>query len=367
MIIRHLERQPVRALLSVFGMSLALTVLVVGSFVHGALNHLMDFLFFTTQRQDVTVSFVEPRVSRALGELGRLPGVLSVEPLRTVPVRFRAGPHSRLQAIVGATAEAQLDRLVDEEGRLVPMPKDGLVLGNILAEELHVNAGDEVQVEVLEGQRPIVTMPVAAIARTYAGEVARMDINALNRLMREGSVSSGAALDIDESRGAELDAALKALPNVASVSLKQSAIASFQRTIAENIMRMRFINVLFASVIAFGVVYNSARVALAERAHELATLRVLGFRRSEVSAILLGELAVLVIVATPIGLVMGRLMAQIVVKALEGNIVRIPLIIEPRTYLFAVTVVAIAALVSGLIVRRGVDHLDLVEVLKTKG
>lgn len=367
MILRQLERQPLRALMSTFGISLALAVLVVGSFVHGSLNHLIDFLFFTTQRQDVTVAFHEPCNERAIRELKRLPGVLIAEPFRSVPVRIRAGPLEKLEGIVGTPANATLDRLVDESEVSVPMPPHGLVLGNILAEQLRLREGDTVRLEVLEGQRPIVDVPVAAIAQTYAGEVARMDMSVLNRMLREGDVASGAALRVDTTRIHDLYRELKGMPAVRSVSIKRAAIDSFERTIAENILRMRLFNVIFATVIAFGVIYNSARVGLAERAHELATLRILGFTRGEVSTVLLGELAVLVLMAIPVGLLLGRALAKVVVSALGGDIIRLPFNIEPGTYVFAVAVVVGAAIVSGLVVRRGIDRLDLVETLKTKG
>jgi putative ABC transport system permease protein len=247
------------------------------------------------------------------------------------------------------------------------MPRDGLLLSDTLAELLRVGPGDRVTVEVLEGQRPVVEVPVAAVVKTYLGTAAYMEIGALNRLMREGPVVSGAFLRADAARAGTLYTDLKQTPRVGTVAVKRAALDSFQKTMAENILRMRLFNLTFASIIAFGVIYNSARISLAERAHELATLRILGFTRAEVSGILLGELAVLTVCAVPIGLVMGRILTGIAAAALRTETHRIPLVINPSTYAFAVTVIFVAALLSGLVVRRGLDRLDLVAVLKTKG
>lgn len=367
MVIRHLERQPLRAVLSTLGISLAVAVLIVGSFVHGSIVRLMEFMFFETQRQDLTVGFVEPRSSDAVYELAGLPGVLVAEPFRSIPARLRAGSQVRLQGITALDHLGRLYHLIDQDGRDVAIPKEGIVIGDILAEKLAVGPGDMVRLEVLEGERPTIELPVAAVARTYVGETAFMDRAALNRLLREGNVSSGAFLRVEEDRLAETYATLKSMPGVGAVGIKRSAIESFEATIAENILRIRLFNLFFACVIAFGVLYNSARIALAERAHELATLRILGFTRREVSMVLLGELAVLTGLAIPLGLLIGRGLVWVVVGALGGDIIRMPLVINPSTYAFAVTVITVAAWISGAVVRRGVNRLDLVEVLKTKG
>jgi putative ABC transport system permease protein len=272
-----------------------------------------------------------------------------------------------LQGVQGLPAHPVLNRVVDESERPASMPSDGLLLSNILAELLDVRAGDRVTLEVLEGQRPIIEVPVTAVVRSYIGTAAYMNAASLNRLLREGPVISGAYLRVDPARADELYRLMKETPGVASVTVKAAALESFRDTIAENLLTMRLFNVTFASVIAFGVIYNSARVSLAERAHELATLRILGFRRSEVSVILLGELAVLTIVAIPPGLLLGRVLAHVLSNAMGGETIRIPAVVTASSYGFAVTVIALAAFISGMVVRRGVDRLDLVEVLKTKG
>ncbi len=366
MVLRHLERQPVRALLSSMGISLAMAVLIVGSFVHGALLHLMDFMFSVTQRQDVTVTLVEPASPRAGHEVARFPGVLASEEFRAVAARIRAGARSRLQGVTGLVPSPRLNRVVDDRGRAVPIPEEGLLLSDILARLLGVRAGDRVVLEVLEGQRPVVEVPVSAVVTTYVGTAAYMDARALHRLLGEGAVISGAFLGVDAGAAPGLYTELKRTPGVASVTGKRAALDSFQETIAENILRMRLFNVMFATVIAFGVIYNSARIALAEREHELATLRILGFTRREVSGVLLGELAVLTLVAIPPGMLLGRGLAAIVVAALGGETVRIPLVVLPGTYAFAVTVILGAAFVSGMVVRRRLDHLDLIAVLKVQ-
>ncbi len=367
MILRHLERQPLRAAMTTLGMSLALAVLILGSYSHGAVNELMDFQFQRVQRQDATIVLTEPATPRAAAAIAELSGVVSAEYFRAVPVRFRSGHIERRESITALDPAPALNRVLSEAGRPVAMPGSGLLLTDTLARLLRLSRGDRVRVEVLEGQRPVADLTVSDIVMTYLGTAAYMDRHALNELMQEGPVISGAFLRVDAAAAPRLYQTLKQVPAVGGVTIKRAAVDTFENTFAKNILVMRLFNLAFAGTIAFGVMFNSARIALAERAHEFATLRILGFRRSEVSAILLGELAVLTLLAIPIGLALGRLLTMYAATALETETHRIPAFINVRTYAFGIVVVAAAAAISGFIVRRGVNTLNLVEVLKSKG
>jgi putative ABC transport system permease protein len=367
MVLRHLERQPVRALLSALGIALAVAVLILGNFMVDALDYVMESQFEVAQRQDVTVGFAEPTSPRVLAELAHLPGVRACEPLRGVPARIRSGHRSRRLGIQGLRPDARLYRVMDIDRRAVRLPPGGVVVSAKLAEVLGVGVGDRVTVEVLEGRRPVLRVPVTGLVKDFAGVSAYMDLGAVHRLMEEGELVTGAFLAADGAGLDKLFTRLKDTPRAASVSLKGATLMSFRQTVAENLLRMRLFNVAFAAVIAFGVVYNGARIALSERARELATLRVMGFYRSEISLVLLGELAVVTLAAVPLGLLLGRALGGMVIwVAYDTELFRIPLIIGRSTYAFAAAVTVAAAFVSALAVRRLLDRLDLVAVLKSK-
>jgi putative ABC transport system permease protein len=295
-----------------------------------------------------------------------MPGVVHCEAFRSVPVRLRSGHLSRRVAIMGLPPDSHLYRLLDDQERRVPLPVEGLMLSDKLAELLHVQVGDALSVEVLEGQRPVREVVVSGLVREFTGTSAYLELSALNRLMREGSTVSGAFLIVDSADGDSLYRRLKATPRVAGVTIKEAALRSLRDTMAENLLKVRFFNILFASVIAFGVVYNTARISLQERGRELATLRVIGFTRAEISFILLGELAVLTLAAIPVGLAVGYGLAALATHGMNTDLYRIPLVVDRSTFAFAATVVLTATLLSGLVVRRQLDRLDLVSVLKTK-
>ena len=366
-IFRNLERKPFKAAMAVLGIALGVSVLVVGQYGKDSIDYALDQQFAVAQRQDVTVAFVEPLTSRAIYEVEHLPGVRACEPFRTVPVRMRSEHHSRRVAVMGLPPDGRLFQPLDMDGDVSSLPADGLLVSRVLADVLRVQPGDAVAVEVLEGKRPVRHVRIEGVLDDFSGLSAYMPIDSVHRMMQEGDNLSGAYLQVDPQHVSALYQELKNTPLVASVTIKEAAIESFEETIAENLLRMQMYNVIFAMVIALGVIYNSARISLSERSRELATLRVMGFTRGEISLILLGELAVLVLAAIPIGLVLGYLFSWwSSATMVETEMFRIPLVIQPKTYGFSVAVIIVSTILSGLAVRRRLDHLDLIGVLKTR-
>jgi putative ABC transport system permease protein len=299
-------------------------------------------------------------------DVEHLPGVMRVEPWRAVPVRLRAGHRQKRTAVLGIEPGTELRRLVDESLGEVPLPPDGVVLTKRLGEILDVRPGDRLRVEVLEGERGRREVTVAGFVDELLGLSAYMDSAALARLLREGGSISGVWLRVDGRDEARLYAELKRTPAVAGVMLKGALLRSFDETLARSLGVFNTVLVSFACVIAFAMVYNSARIALSERARELASLRVLGFTRAEVARLLLGEQAALTLLAIPLGCPIGYLTCAWIVEAYQWELFRLPLVVSMRTYAFAVVVVALAALASGLVVGRRIARLDLVAVLKTR-
>jgi putative ABC transport system permease protein len=366
MILRTVERQPVRAAASIAGIAMAGALLFVGFVFIDAISVLMDTEFGVRMRQDVAVTFVEPRSAGASHELASLPGVMRVETHRSVSARLRAGQHERNVSLVGLPGDASLNRVVDQDGRARSVPMSGLLISEILAQTLDVRPGDRVEVEVLEGRRPALTMVVAATVRDNMGLQAHMPIEEMHRMMGEGGAISGAYLQVDEAALPELHARLKRIPAVAGVALTEAMRRSFRETMAENLSLQIGINVIFAGIIAFGVVYNAARISLSERSRELASLRVLGFTRREISAILLGELALLTAFSLPLGSAIGYGLSVLILESFTSEVFRIPLVVHANTVAWAWLVVLAASALSGLIVRTRLDELDLVAVLKTR-
>jgi putative ABC transport system permease protein len=366
MIVRHIERQPVRSALSCLGFAAAIGVLVLGTFLEDAVDAVIDQKFACAERQDATLTFVEPLSHDALYAVGRLPGVRRVEAFRSAAARLRFGHRSRRVGILGLARGSTLVRVWDGEHGAFTLPRDGVIVSRSLARLLGARVGDRVEAEILEGERPVGALRIAGLLTDFSGTSAYMDLAALQRFLGEGDSLSGAFVSTDSNLHPRLYAAVKETPQVAGVTVQAAALGRFRELIAENVLIMKTVQSIFAMIIAFGVVYNTVRVSLSERARDLATLRVIGFTRGEVSAILLGELVVLAAVSIPLGIALGYLFAAVTTAAMETEVQRFPLVVRPATYAFAVGVVTLAGLLSALVARRRLDRLDLIAVLKAK-
>ena len=366
MIIRHLERKPIKSSMSVLGIALACAIMVVGTFFKDAIDFMIDIEFGLAQRQDITVSFNEPTSYRAFYELQHIPGVEYGEVYRSVPVRLRNQHLSYLTSINAYEKKRDLYRLLNIKHEPIDTPEDGILLTEYLGKYLNIKEGDEIIIEVLEGKRPLKKVRVVSLVNQYLGVAAYMDRHALNRIMQEEDAISGAYLKIDPAYENEIYNTLRDMPQVANTTARKNMISSFYDTSAEFIyIFVGFISIL-SVIITFGVIYNTARIALSERSRELASMRVLGFTKAEISYILLGELAILTLLAIPLGMIIGRLLSWYLIQEIPQEIFRLPLIIEPSTYAIAALVVIVATILSSLLVRSRLDHLDLIAVLKTK-
>jgi putative ABC transport system permease protein len=365
-ILRQIGRSPLRSALTSTAVALSVGLVIMALQWVDSIEHLIDVFFYQSQHQNVMVGLVETQSSVAMYEFGRMPGVLGAEPMRIVSANLRSGARAHRGSITGLPSDPWLQTIYDSSGRTIAVPEDGLVLGTVLAKKLGVGVGDEVWIEVLEGRRPTLRLPVVDLVETYIGLPAYLHIAALDRMMRERPSVEYANLLVDESRKTDLFAKLKEMPKVSAVSLRDAAVQAFHETMGETLMIFVGFFVAFACTLGFGVVYNSARIALSERGRELATLRVLGFTRLEISYILLGEVSFLIVAALPLGCLIGRGLAAIMTSAFETELYRVPLVIHASTYGSAVLIALAATAVSGALVRRRVDHLDLIEVLKTR-
>jgi putative ABC transport system permease protein len=364
MALRNIQRRPVRSGLTCVALALATGILIVPNSFRDGIAYVIDFQWDVVQRQTVTLSLVEPQAARAIADFRHIPGVVWAEPFRFVPVELRAGPIARRLLLQGLPAEGTLSRVIDGRPQQLVLPARGIIMSAKLAEVLQLHRGDEVVARVLEGREREITVPVVDLAEDFAGTAAYMELHALNRLLLEGDCITGAHVVVDQGHWGEFLAAVKRTPRVAGCVIKDSLREGFRKTTAESIGLLQKIYLLFATIVAFGIIYNSARISLSERARELATLRVLGFSRGEVGAVLVGELVLLTVVALPLGLMLGSGFAKGILTSVNTETVRLPLVLTAANYAFAVLVVATASALSALFAARKLADIDLVSALK---
>lgn len=366
MVLRDAQRQPWRLLLSAGSIALAAAIVVAGSVMADSMDEVLRLQFEVSHREDVTVTLQESRPWRAVRDAAHIPGVRYAEGERQLPVRLRAGPRMRTTAILGLAEGMDLYRLLGADRQPLGLLASGLSLSRPLGESLGVRAGDEVDIEVLEGDRRKLRVPVAALVDDLLGLAGYMDATELARLMGESPQANVLLLAVDPQDVDEVIQRLNTLPAVAAISRPSVDRGLVRAEIADEFVVLELVLAVFAAAIAVGVVYNNARIAYEIRSRDLATMRILGFTRGELAVVLLGEQAIQVVLGVPLGLYLGRLIGGLSLSTIDRELLRIPVAVAPTSYVSAACVVLLAALVSALIVRRQSDRLDLVAVLKAR-
>lgn len=363
-ILRRIVRFPRRSATTVIGIALAIGLLVVARTFPAVMDRLLDVHFSQTNRQDVTLSFIEAREEGVLHAIEQLPGVIHAEPARIDSVILHNGVRRVEEALIGARPGDRLSRLIGAQGEIVPPPVSGVALARALAAKLEVEAGDPIDVEQTRGNRLRTTVRVAAIVDPMVGSSAYMDLDAQALLMREPHQITGANVRLDPAAYEAFNRELKRTPALVGASFLNLAEQSMRRSYDEGVGYMNLVYLSFAAVMAGGVAFSAARVTLAEQERDLATLRVLGFTRLEVSYVLIGELAALAIFAIPAGCVAGTLMANWLMQLFQTDMYSFPYVFNPEGYAFAIAFTLACVAVAALIVRNGIDRLDMVGVLK---
>lgn len=365
-ILRNLARRPWRAALSTLGIAMAVATVIVGRFIFDAVDHLMAIHFDAAERQDITVIFQDPRSRRSLASLRAMPGVLTAEPFRILPVKLRVGARSKTVTLISVAPTTQLFQLVDANGSRIDLPPKGIVLTGKLARILAAHPGDTIEVEQLDGHRRDFRARMVRVSDEPLGITAYMDGSALAAVLGEDAAVSGARLRIDTAYAPELYATLKRTPAVAGVTIRSATVQSIRQIMNRSFIIMTWVMTGFGVVLVVGVVYNSARIALSERGAELASLRILGFTRSEVTQLLLGEQGLIVLAAIPLGGALGALLCRMLVPVFDRELFRLPFVFTRSTVAFAALITLGAALVSAVLVTVRIAGLDLIAVLKSR-
>ena len=361
---RNLERKPLQAMLTIVGLALATGILIVPSCLRDSVAEILDFQWDVVQRQDITASLIEPASAEVLNHLRQLPGVVAAESYRNAFVKIHFGQAHRQLGVQGLPAGGLHNRVIGAGHRQIPFGSGGMIISAKLAEILGAKIGDELLVESLEGKKILAPVILVGMSEDFAGLSAYMELRALNRLLGEGDVISGASFAVEAAHRSDFMRALKNTPRISLVAIKDALRESFKKTTAASINLLQSIYLALATVVAFGVVYNNAQISLAERARELATLRVIGFTRREVGAVLIIELVTLALIALPLGLLLGTFFSIVILQQVNTETVRLPIIFTTQNYALAALIVIIASSASALMVLRKLDQLNLIGALR---
>eukprot|EP00163_Fabomonas_tropica_P028533 TRINITY_DN5828_c0_g6_i1.p1 TRINITY_DN5828_c0_g6~~TRINITY_DN5828_c0_g6_i1.p1 ORF type:complete len:792 (-),score=39.63 TRINITY_DN5828_c0_g6_i1:34-2409(-) len=366
MIVRQTTRRPVRTLLSMLGVAMATGIIMVGNFQFDSVTLMVHTQFARVQQQDLSAALIDPVNSAVLFGMSRQPGIRYAEGRRIVSARLVSEHRQWRTAITGIPRDARLQHIIDANLEPVPLLERGLLLTDFLAEKLAVSSGDRLDIEILEGDRRLISTTVAGVTSEFLGVGAYMSLDGLNRALGDGPLINQVLMNVDPLDADRVYRELRETPKVLGISIRQAMLDSFYETLAKTFLTFTFFSSLLGGIIAFGVIYNTVRISLAEKGRELASLRVLGYTHNEIAHILLGEMAVLLVLGIPLGWLIGEGLAILLITAMQTELYRVPLIITTQTLGISAAAVVVSAVASGLIAWWRLRNLDLVAVLKTR-
>lgn len=366
MIWRQLQRHPLKAALTILAIAFATSIVMMTQFQKASVDRMIAVEFRLANRHDISASFIEDRPLNTLNQLRSIEGVEQVEGFRSLPVRIHHDNYHKLISLQGIPQHAQLRHVINKQLQPVSLPEFGLVLDDMLAEKLHVQVGDLVWVEVVERPQQRLQLPVVQLVPSYTGLSAYMSLSTLNRSLGDSDLINEALLTVESGQESAVLHALDNSPQILVAEERSAGLAQLQKMVDNNIKSFTRMILLMGVIVNFGILYNTVRMNLSEHSRELASLRVLGLHRSEIAYILYGELAIFVILAIPLGLVLGYGIAAVIVRKLDSDLYHLQMVMYSSAYTYTALVTIASTVLSAIAVYPRIHNLDLIEVLKTR-
>lgn len=366
MVLRNLLKSPIRTILSIVGLSFAIMILILGNFLKDNVDYMVHLQYNIIQREDIMLNFSTLQFISLENHFLNKIGILYTEPIRFVPIRLKKRGIHKETVLYGLEENPILRRIVNDKYNSIPIPKNGILMNKNIANELQIKPGDKVWVEVLEGNQSKFYVFVAGVIEEVLGQGIYISRKLLNKKLKESNVFNQLYIQLDPNKEKFFIQKWKNYPAVATITSKRELVQSFQEVLQRSLLATSIFIMLFTSIIGIGIIYNLAMIILAERIYEMGTLRILGFHTWEIFKILIGEIVLLIMVAIPIGIYLGNILAFWVINLNEGDDFKIPVKIFPKSYFTALGFACLTSSVSFWIIYKKIKEMNLLSVLKIR-
>lgn len=367
MALRGIGRHPTRFWVTVMGVAFATGLLVVSMFFHDSIGSIEQRAYYTEQNFDLMAKFSSPLDEKTTGLIAKINGVTWAEPIIEIPVRITSNQKSSDIILQGLPSDCRMKVVEGKNGQQLYVPPLGMVVGLKTAEKLNLKVGDLIQVETKLGigSNQVSTVRVAGISRQAAGKNAFASMKTASELLRENHLVSGVMMTVDPGRYQAVEAALSEMPGVADIVSRDKEVKNFNRNMDSLQVTMKILT-LFAVLLGCAISYNSSVISFNERCRELATLRVIGMKSSEIASILGNETILQCFLGLCLGLPLGRLLAEGVARMVSSEVYEFQAMVFTKTYTTSVALTIAFVLAGFLVAVRGVKQLNLLEILKNR-
>jgi putative ABC transport system permease protein len=364
--LRGLFRNYGRSLTAVICSLLSVAIIFAALTMRHSMHYLVEYQFEQIGHSDADLALRDARSMDSLFEARRLVGVSYAEAVYGLGADLRLGRVSRRMSITGLAAGHHLTTPLDERMQPIDIPPAGLVLSTKLAELLHAQVGDQLELTPVLGHRLPRQVPVASIVKEYMGLVAYADLAYLSHLVDEPPMLNSIQLAVEPSRVNDLYRAVKDQPDVAGIGVRSQTKANIVNTLLRTMIFSISLIVLFAGIIAFGSILNASLIEIADRTRDIATFRVLGYRPLQVAGIFFRENGLIFGVGLLVGIPFGYVMVRIISRVYNTELFRMPVIVSRDIVLLAAGLSCLFVLIAQWFVFRQIRRLDWLEGIKVK-
>lgn len=376
---RNIFRDKRRLAMTVVGISGCTALLLTGFGLHDAIWDIIDCQYGPIVHYDTTVGLDDDAIGldadRVEDFLDGFDGVGGIVRAQQENMQAGAegydGAYVRVSVVIPEDAAAFPSAMTfrdREGGHGIDFGGDSVVVTEKLSMKLGIDVGDEVLVydqdtvgNAVGGGR---ALTVTGVAENYVGNLVYVGRDAWKSVNDVPPVFQTLYASSDVGVRAALSAELLSMDDVSTVSFSDETI-NLYRNMLSVVDLIVVVLIVSAAALAFIVLYNLTNINVSERVREIASLKVLGFTRREVYSYIFREILLLAVVGDALGMVLGTHLASFVVTTAEVDYVMFGRTIHPASYVYAFALTLVFSGIVVLILRRKLDHVDMVESLKS--
>ncbi len=361
---RNMWRNKKRTIFTVSAISMTVGLMISILMMLDSVDYLFEMAFGDALSYDYKVAFTTDVHQDIVNDLSEFEEITYVEPIAEYPFRLKNGWREKNTMIMGIERNSRVYHLSGLNGGRIDVPREGILLTEGLAESLGVKRGDMLTIEALNKPGIERQVTVKGLVEEYMGGSGFMELDVLNGVLQEGSTINNALINLRYNSG-NFVRDIEGMAYVQSVREPDDMVKQYNEYMG---LMYAYIGVIItlSCIMGFAIIYNTTTISIMERKRELASLRIMGFTNKKVSELIFNENTAVSVMGLIVGMPLGRFMGVQMLNYVPEDMMSLPLVIFPKTYVLAAVTVALFVILAQMANMRRISRMDLVEVMKSR-